>query len=167
VSSPLAGRKVQIRRPRVRAESQRAAIQTFEAFADTDALNHRVAEQMLIGVATRQYGRSLEPTGAAGWTRGTNKSAVRRRFVAKATGLDALDLVTLLIDDLHVGSTASSSLASTQRAQNTRSASGTSPRRMPRGQRPRRIRRDAHRAHARSVRSPAPVTRNDQCDSKA
>ena len=33
-------------------------------FADTDPLNRRVVEQMLVGVATRQYGRSLEPTGA-------------------------------------------------------------------------------------------------------
>jgi hypothetical protein len=36
---------------------------TFHTFADGDPLNRRVVEQMLIGVATRQYGRSLEPTG--------------------------------------------------------------------------------------------------------
>jgi len=38
---------------------------------------------MLLGVATRQYGRSLEPTGADVRVRGTSKSAVSRRFVAK------------------------------------------------------------------------------------
>ena len=59
----LGGRKVQIRRPRVRADGHEVALPTFEAFADTDPLNRRVVEQMLIGVATRQYGRSLEPTG--------------------------------------------------------------------------------------------------------
>ena len=36
----------------------------LQAFADTDPLNRRVVEQMLIGVATRQYGRSLEPLPA-------------------------------------------------------------------------------------------------------
>lgn len=108
----LGGRKVQIRRPRVRADGHEVALPTFEAFADTDPLNRRVVEQMLIGVATRQYGRSLEPTGTEVHTRGTSKSAVSRRFVAKtaaqltawrSTALDALDLVALLIDGVHIG----------------------------------------------------------------
>jgi putative transposase len=108
----LGGRKVQIRRPRVRADGHEVALPTFEAFADTDPLNRRVVEQMLIGVATRQYGRSLEPTGPEVHTRGTSKSAVSRRFVAKtatqlaawrSTALDALDLVALLIDGVHIG----------------------------------------------------------------
>ena len=67
---------------------------------------------MLVGVATRQYARSLEPLGPAMESRGTSKSAVSRRFVAKtiaqlaawqSTPLDALDLVALLIDGVHVG----------------------------------------------------------------
>ena len=108
----LGGRKVQIRRPRVRADGHEVALPTFEAFADTDPLNRRVVEQMLIGVATRQYGRSLEPTGPEVQTRGTSKSAVSRRFVAKtaaqltawrSTALDALNLVALLIDGVHIG----------------------------------------------------------------
>lgn len=108
----LGGRKVQIRRPRVRAGGHEVALPTSEAFADTDPLNRRVVEQMLIGVATRQYGRSLEPTGPEVQTRGTSKSAVSRRFVAKtaaqltawrSTALDALDLVALLIDGVHIG----------------------------------------------------------------
>jgi putative transposase len=108
----LGGRKVQIRRPRVRADGHEVALPTFEAFADTDPLNRRVVEQMLIGVATRQYDRSLEPTGTDIRTRGTSKSAVSRRFVAKtksqlaawrSTAFDALDLVALLIDGVHIG----------------------------------------------------------------
>jgi hypothetical protein len=107
----LGGRKVQIRRPRVRADGHEVALPTFEAFADTDPLNRRVVEQMLIGVATRQYGRSLEPTGPEVHTRGRAR-AVSRRFVAKtatqlaawrSTALDALDLVALLIDGVHIG----------------------------------------------------------------
>ena len=85
---------------------------TVQAFTDTDPLNRRVVDQMLIGVATRQYARSLEPLGADVTTRGTSKSAVSRRFVAqtqaqldawRATPLDALDLAGLLIDGVHVG----------------------------------------------------------------
>src|SRR5579864_5885696 len=81
----LGGRKVAIRRPRVRAEGHEVTLPTFRTFADTDPLNRRVVEQMLVGVATRQYGRSLEPTGADIRTRGTSKSAVSRRFVARTT----------------------------------------------------------------------------------
>ncbi len=40
---------------------------------------------MLVGVATRQYARSLEPLPADVVSRGTSKSAVSRRFVAKTT----------------------------------------------------------------------------------
>jgi putative transposase len=108
----LGGRKVAIRRPRVRADGHEVALPTFQAFADADPLNRRVVEQMLVGVATRQYGRSLEPTGADIRTRGTSKSAVSRRFVAKttaqleawrSTSLETLDLVTLIVDSVHVG----------------------------------------------------------------
>lgn len=67
---------------------------------------------MLVGVATRQYARSLEPITAEIESRGTSKSAVSRRFVAKtraqletwqAAPLDGLDLVALLLDGVHVG----------------------------------------------------------------
>ena len=74
----LGGRKVQIRRPRVRADGHEVALPTFEAFTDTDPLNRRVVEQMLLGVATRQYGRSLEPTGPEVRTRGTSRPKAAR-----------------------------------------------------------------------------------------
>jgi putative transposase len=108
----LGGRKVQIRRPRVRTNHEEVPLPTFQAFADTDPLDRRVVEQMLVGVATRQYARSLEPAGGSVITRGTSKSAVSRRFVAKttaqldawrSTALDTLDLVALMIDGVHVG----------------------------------------------------------------
>ena len=75
----LGGRKVALRRPRVRHDGQEVALPTFRAFAGDDPLNRRVVEQMLVGVATRQYGRSLEPLGPDVRTRGTSKSAVSRR----------------------------------------------------------------------------------------
>ena len=108
----LGGRKVALRRPRVRPAGQEVALPTFRAFTGDDPLNRRVVEQMLVGVATRQYGRSLEPLGPDIRTRGTSKSAVSRRFVAqtqaqldawRATPLADLDLAVLLVDGVHVG----------------------------------------------------------------
>ena len=108
----LGGRKVAIRRPRVRRDGTEVPLPTFEAFADTDPLNRRVVEQMLVGVATRQYARSLEPAPPMVTSRGTSKSAVSRRFVAKTRAqletwqshpLDGLDLVGLILDGVHVG----------------------------------------------------------------
>lgn len=108
----LGGRKVVVRRPRVRAAGQEVALPTFEAMADVDPLNRRVVEQMLVGVATRRYVRSLEPVPATLRSRGTSKSAVSRRFVTKTAAqlaawqtasLESLDLVGLLIDGVHIG----------------------------------------------------------------
>jgi transposase-like protein len=108
----LGGRKVAIQRPRVRTAHGEVPLPTFQTMAATDPLDRRVVEQMLVGVATRQYARSLEPLGAEVTSRGTSKSAVSRRFVAKtraqleawqATPLDTLHLVGLLLDGVHVG----------------------------------------------------------------
>ena len=57
----LGGRKVAVSRPRVRADGREVPLLTFQALAHTDPLNRRVVEHMLVGVATRQYARSLEP----------------------------------------------------------------------------------------------------------
>jgi hypothetical protein len=71
----VGGRKVAVRRPRVRAEGREVPLPTFQAMADVDPLNRRVVEQMLVGVATRRYARSLEPVPATMRSRGTSKSA--------------------------------------------------------------------------------------------
>src|SRR6266849_7079361 len=81
----LGGRKVQIRRPRVRAGKQEVSLPTFAAMAQTDPLNRRIVEQMLLGVATRRYARSLEPLPTEIQSHGTSKSSVSRRFVARTT----------------------------------------------------------------------------------
>jgi transposase-like protein len=105
------GRKVAIRRPRVRSNGDEVPLPTFQAVAEADPLNRRVVERMLLRVTTRRYERSLEPTGADVRTRGTRKRAVSRRFVARTTArlntwrsrsLDTLDLVALIVDSVHV-----------------------------------------------------------------
>jgi transposase-like protein len=108
----LGGRKVALRRPRVRANGEEVPLPAFAMMAGEDPLNRRVVEQMLVGVATRQYARSLEPLPTTMVSRGISKSAVSRRFVAKTAAqlaawrsiaLEAIDLVALLIDGLHIG----------------------------------------------------------------
>jgi transposase-like protein len=108
----LGGRKVTVARPRVRAAGREVPLPTFQTLAQEDPLNRRVVEQMLVGVATRQYARSLEPVPTGVVSRGTSKSSVSRRFVAKTTAqlrawqsapLDELDLVALLLDGVHIG----------------------------------------------------------------
>ena len=79
----LGGRKVAIRRPRARTADGEVPLPTFQTMAKTDPLDRRVVEQMLVGVATRQYARSLEPLNPTMETRGTSKSTVSRRFVAR------------------------------------------------------------------------------------
>ena len=108
----LGGRKVALRRPRVRATGAEVPLPTFRVMAGEDPLNRRVVEQMLVGVATRQYARSLDPLPPTMVSRGTSKSRVSRRFVAKTTAqlrawqsapLEGLDLVALILDGVHIG----------------------------------------------------------------
>jgi transposase-like protein len=109
----LGGRKVAIQRPRVRTAAGEVPLPTFQTMAQRDPLDRRVVEQMLVGVATRQYARSLDALPADVPSRGTSKSAVSRRFVAKtqaqletwqARPLEDLPLAVLLLDGVHVGS---------------------------------------------------------------
>ena len=45
----LGGRKVAVRRPRVRRDGQEVSLPTVQAFTNTDPLNRRVVEQLLVG----------------------------------------------------------------------------------------------------------------------
>jgi transposase-like protein len=75
-------------------------------------LDERAVEQMVLGVSTRCYARSLEPLPEAVAVRGISKSAVSARFVygteRKLAALMSRDLrelrvVALLIDGVHFG----------------------------------------------------------------
>jgi hypothetical protein len=109
----LGGRRVQVRRPRARTLGGREVeLPSWLAFAAEDPLHERAVEQMLVGVSTRSYARSLEPVPDELVTRGTSRSAVSRRFVAATEkqmaewlgrDLSAIDLVELMIDGVYVG----------------------------------------------------------------
>lgn len=106
------GRRVRVRRPRVRSvDGSEVALDTWERFSDVDPLTPRAVEQMVLGVSTRKYVRSIEPAPPGLASRGTSKSAVSRRFVsatreklAEMLGADLsmLSLCAIMIDGIHV-----------------------------------------------------------------
>jgi transposase-like protein len=83
----LGGRRVEVRRPRMRtAEGEHEVpLQTYEHFADRDPMSRVVLERMLAGVSTRRYRRTQEPVGeqVEVRARSTSKSAVSRTFVER------------------------------------------------------------------------------------
>jgi transposase-like protein len=110
----LGGRRVPVRRPRVRTADRRAevAVAAYELFSATDVLSSMVLERMMAKLSTRRYAAGLEPVGAqvAATARSTSKSAISRRFVAATetalanlltADLTELDLVALMIDGVH------------------------------------------------------------------
>jgi transposase-like protein len=107
------GRRVRVRRPRVRGvDGDEVHLETWERFAEADPLTPRAVEQMVLGVSTRKYVRSIEPAAPGLATRGTSKSAVSRRFVAAtreklaelmSRDLSSISLCAIMIDGIHVG----------------------------------------------------------------
>jgi len=108
----MGGRRLSVARPRARTVSgEEVELPSWSFFSEEDPLTERALEQMLVGVSTRKYERSLEPTGPGVKTRGTSKSAVSRRFVAKTEAqmdewlkrdLSQISLSALMIDGVHV-----------------------------------------------------------------
>src|SRR5271167_3919734 len=110
------GGKAAIRRPRVPARGgAERGLPSWTAIQKADLLSRWAFNQMLIGVATRKYARSVRlPDGdlAGQGKRATTKSSVSRRFVALSTAklkewlaadLSELDLLVIQIDGLRVG----------------------------------------------------------------
>lgn len=108
----MGGRRVSVPRPRVRdRDGREVPLTSWSGFSDEDPLDERAVRQMLLGVSTRKYRRSLEPLGPELHERGTSKSAVSRRFVEVTSKkvdewlarlLDGIDVVAILIDGIHV-----------------------------------------------------------------
>ena len=101
----VGGRRVPVRRPRVRAADggSEVPLETYEHFADRDPLEEVVLERMLAGVSTRQYRRAQEPVGEQVETdaRSTSKSAASRMFVAR-THRELMRLMSRPLSDLRL-----------------------------------------------------------------
>ena len=61
----LGGRRVAVRRPRIRSadDERELPVATYEYFADRDPLTRAVMDRMLAGVSTRKFARVGEPVG--------------------------------------------------------------------------------------------------------
>ena len=109
----LGGRRVAVNRPRARSvEGRELRLPSWREWSARDPLDERAIEQMVLGVSTRRYARSLEPLPEAVTVRGVSKSAVSERFVyvterklaeLMSRDLRELRVVALLIDGVHFG----------------------------------------------------------------
>jgi transposase-like protein len=77
----MGGRRVTVRKPRVRHGGKEVTLPSWAQFADEDPLEERTVEQMVLGVSTRGYDRSVEPIPDELGPHGASKSAASRRFV--------------------------------------------------------------------------------------
>lgn len=113
-SVTLGGRRVPVRRPRVRAAdgTGELPVPAYEVFTGTELLGRMALERMLAGVSARRYPVALEPVGRGvdAQARSTSKSAVSRKFVQLtqtaltdllAADLSGLDLVAVMIDGVY------------------------------------------------------------------
>ena len=115
-SVSLGGRRVPVRRPRVRTAdgSGELPVAAYEVFTGTEVLGRMAMERMLGGLSARRYTAGLEPVGEAveSAASGTSKSVVSRRFVAATetaladllgADLSTVDLVAFMVDGVHFG----------------------------------------------------------------
>ena len=107
------GRHVSLPHPRVRERGKRkgaeVTLPSIEALRHGDPMSARVVEQIALGISTRGYERSLEPTDESIEARGASKSNASRalidatadklaQFVSRK--LDDVDLVAMFIDGI-------------------------------------------------------------------
>ncbi len=109
---PFGGRWIRVKRPRLRGRAgSEAQLPSLEQFRAADPVPVKVLNQILLGVSTRGYQKSLEPTPDGILVRGASKSAASRHLVGHMTEkmrsfltrrLDAFDLLVLMLDGLQV-----------------------------------------------------------------
>jgi putative transposase len=86
----LGGRRIPVRRPRVRTVAdgdgieREVHLESYDTFASVDLLADHMVASMLAGLSGRRYERALEPVGETveATASGTSQSAVSRRFIA-------------------------------------------------------------------------------------
>jgi putative transposase len=114
-SMTLGGRRVQVRRPRMRTadDEHELPVGTYEYFADRDPLTRAVMDRMLAGVSTRKVAGVGEPVGSEveQSSSATSKTSVSEMFVERtATALqelmgrrlDDVRLAVMMLDGLEI-----------------------------------------------------------------
>jgi len=114
-SMTLGGRRVEVRRPRMRTveDEHELPVKAYGYFADRDPLTRAVMDRMLAGVSTRKFQRVGEPvgTGVEQSSTSTSKTTVSELFVERtrtALGelmsrrLDDVRLAVMMLDGLEI-----------------------------------------------------------------
>lgn len=111
----MGGRKVRVRKPRVRsaAGDGEVVLPSWEWATGRDPLDQRTMQQMLVGVSTRSYAKSLEPAPpGVDCSVAVSRSSVSRRFVAQtqakvegflSRSLAEIDVRVVMIDGTWLG----------------------------------------------------------------
>jgi putative transposase len=114
-SMTLGGRRVPVRRPRMRTadDKHELPVETYGYFADRDPLTRAVMDRMLAGVSTRRFARVGEPVGSEveQASASTSKTSVSEMFIERtrtALGelmsrrLDDVRLAVMMLDGLEI-----------------------------------------------------------------
>ena len=109
----LGGRKVVLEKPRVRSvEGAELELPSWKRAQEEDPLQERVLEQVLVGVSSRKYGRSLEELTQDVPSVSTSRSSFSRQLIARTTQqvgaflsrpLGELDLPVVMLDGTPFG----------------------------------------------------------------
>jgi len=109
----LGGRKITLSKPRVRSvEGAELELPCWGRAQEEDPLQERVLEQMLVGVSSRAYGRSLESLSEELPSRSASRSSFSRQLVARTTQqveaflsrpLGEVDLPIVMLDGTPLG----------------------------------------------------------------
>ena len=111
---PFGGRNIVVEAPRVRPKGKgrkEIPLPSVEAFRASDPLAARVAEQIVLGVSTRGYERSLDASPKEVTSHGASKSAASRALIEKTQEkvttfverrLEGVDLVAMFIDGIEI-----------------------------------------------------------------
>ncbi len=114
-SMTLGGRRVEVRRPRMRTadDEHELPVQSYEYFADRDPLTRAVMDRLLAGVSTRRFASVGEPVGeeVEQDASSTSKSTVSELFIERTRTalselmgrrLDDVRLAVMMLDGLEI-----------------------------------------------------------------
>ncbi len=114
-SMTLGGRRVKVRRPRMRTadDEHELPVATYEHFADRDPLTRAVMDRMLAGVSTRRFAAVGEPVGEGveQASSSTGKTAVSDMFIERtrtalqelmSRRLEDVRLAVMMLDGLEI-----------------------------------------------------------------
>ena len=104
-SMTLGGRRVEVRRPRMRTadDEHELPVKSYEYFADRDPLTRAVMDRMLAGVSTRKFAVVGEPVGedVEASSTATAKTSVSEMLIER-TGTALCELMGRRLDDVRL-----------------------------------------------------------------